>query len=358
MRWSLCCAAAALVSCNLLIGLSTEPTLTDAGADGGCAHDCLGGACTAGACQPTTIATNQGGPIMVAEFGPSIFWTDFQGNTVGTASKADGGAAIFAGSTDSPLGLAANDAGVFVANAGLSGTVLRCDYTGCASQSVIFDAGFTNTDLVVNGGFVYWLQADGDEIDRLAQSGTGNVQTVATTDTNNNSHYLDRIATDGTSVYWSETFNDKILSRAIGSNNSTTIYTFPTNSGPSAIHYDNGVLYFATFGAANAQGTVSYGSLDGSGGAQPLAAAQRNPYAIATDDTYVYWTTEGDFDTNNNPAGNGGLFRCAKAGCSGNPDQLVTGLVDARGIAVDDVAIYFATFETGNGDGKIWRLAK
>ena len=130
-------------------------------------------------------------------------------------------------------------------------------------------------------------------------------------------------------------------------------------SAPSALLIDTAVLYFTTFGVNNGTGTISSGSPAGTGGAQTLAASQHNPYAITSDQTTIYWTAECDFDTSENVVMNtGGVLSCAKTGCGGSPTVLATGLTDARGIAVDDVAIYFATFETGNGDGKIWRLAK
>jgi hypothetical protein len=234
--------------------------------------------------------------------------------------------------------------------------VLHCAGDTCSSSDVLYDGGFTNTDLARNGTFVYFLQADGDEVDKMGTDGTGR-QSIATTDTNNFGRLLSRIATDGQFIYWSENFNDKILRKPIGSGSATTIFTASSGAGPSALLIDGQTLFFAVLGADNGKGTVSSSNLDGTN-VQTLAASQRFPYALAVDATYVYWTTEGDFDTNNKPTGNGGVYRCAKAGCGGSPDQLVSNLVDARGIAVDDTNIYYATFETGSGDGVIWKLAK
>jgi hypothetical protein len=381
-------AGASLIACSAILGLQ-EPTVDESIGDGGggdgsktdsptsgdgacgdtasdplncgaCGHDCLGGACSSGQCQPVAIAQSQGGPFMVAQFGSQVYWTNFIGSTVGSANKYDGGNTLMAASgngADSPLGIGADDAGVYFANSGSSGTVVRCGLTSCQGAATLFDAGFTNTDLAVVGGNVYWLQADGDEIDRVATGG-GTHQNLATTDTNNFGRYLSRIATDGAFVYWSESFNDTILRKPIGSGSATTIYTLSSGAQPSALLLDNGTLFFATLGSDNGQGAISYGNPDGSGGAQPLAASQRFPYALASDATYLYWTAEGDFDTNNKPLGNGGVFRCAKTGCGGNPEQLASNLSDTRGIAVDDQAIYFATFATGSSDGQIWRLAK
>jgi hypothetical protein len=343
-----------VASCDVVLGLH-EPTLNNS--DSGFPQD---GSSGDGANNkvPVLLAGNQSGPYMIAEYGPNVFWTNLSGSTVGTANKLDGSAGIFAGQgiADSPIGIAADDAGVYVANSGFSGTVLNCSGAGCSAQSVIYDGGFFNTDLKINGGFVYFLQSNGDEVDRIPFAG-GAVQSLATTDTNNSDSYIARIATDGTYVYWSEPFNDRILRKTITGATQQTVFTGTSGSRPSALLFDSGTLFFTTAGNGNGQGTVAYSAPDGTG-MQTLAASQHYPFALASDATYVYWTAEGDFDSSNVTQGGGGVFRCAKTGCNTNPDQLVSNLKDARGIAVDDVAIYYVTYETDNGDGKVWRLAK
>ena len=351
---------AGALACSSILGLR-EPTVDDSlGDGGGCGKDCLGGACSdAGLCEPVAIAVNQGGPFMVAQYGSTVYWTDWLGSTIGSADKFDGGNGLVGAATlvSAPIGIAADDSGVWVANNGSNGTVLHCAPSGCTNASVVFDAGVGNTDLALAAGYVYVLQADGDEIDRIPTAG-GAYQTVAATDTLNATDVLARIATDGTSIFWTETANDIIRHKPVAGGSAQTLFTLASGSAPSALVLDGATLYVGTFGQENGQGTILAANADGSGTPQALAAAQRLPYAIAVDADYVYWTTEGDFDLNGAPVGNGGIFRCAKTGCGGAPDELASGLVDARGIAVDDRAIYFATFETGNGDGKVWRLAK
>ena len=352
-------AALSSLACNLIIGLSGEPALSDAafgdgqGGDGGSCggKDCLGGACVNGVCQPALVEGNQGGPIFIAQYGSQIYWTDAIGNTVGAADKLDGSTSIFAGNANNPFGIGADDSGVYIAN---SDTVWQCPLAGCPSPVTVFDAGSGNTDLALGGGLALWLDT-GNQVIHSMPEPKGPIGLAAPTSSGiSNVDDLKRLTTDGANVYWSETFDDVIMKAPIGKTPSTTLFTVSSGSDPSAVHYDSGVLYFATLGASNGTGTIVAGALDGSGTMTTLAASQHYPYTIATDATYVYWTAEGDAP---NYTG-GAIFRCAKSGCGGNPDQLASNLTDARGIAVDDVALYFVTYETGNGDGKVWRLAK
>jgi hypothetical protein len=353
----LAACGATTLACGAILGLQ-EPTVDDTletGADSGGGDGPKG---DGGPNVPVAIAKNQGGPFFVAQYGARVAWTNFIGNSVASADKVDGSMTLVAADplADQPIGIAMDDGGLYFANSGLSGTVLHCKGDTCSPSDVVYDGGFTNTDLARNGAFVYFLQADGNEVDRMAPDGTGR-QSIATTDTNNFGRLLSRIATDGQYIYWSENFNDTILRKPIGSGTPQTIFTASSGAGPSALLVDGQTLFFAVLGADNGKGTISSSGLDGSN-VQTLATAQRFPYALAVDANYIYWTTEGDFDTNNKPTGNGGVFRCSKSGCGGSPDQLASNLTDARGIAVDDTNIYYATFETGSGDGVIWKLAK
>ncbi|HEY1955002.1 MAG TPA: hypothetical protein VGH28_05305 [Polyangiaceae bacterium] len=349
--------AAAAPACGSILGLQ-EPTVDDTIEAGGDSGGSDGGGGDGGPSAPVVIAQNQGGPFMVAQSGSRVVWTNFIGSTVSSIDKFDGGMTLMAADplADQPIGLAVDDSGVYFANTGTSGTVLHCGGATCAASDVVFDAGFTNTDLVRNGALTYFLQADNDEIDRMNADGSGR-QSIATTDTNNFERFLARIATDGTNMYWTEPLNDTILRKPISGGSPTTIFTASSGASPSAVLVDGTTLYFAVLGQDNGQGTVSSSALDGSG-VQTIAASQHFPYELAVDANYIYWTAEGDADASGNPLGNGGVFRCAKSGCGGNPDQLASNLNDARGIAVDDTTIYFATFETGKGDGKIWKMAK
>src|SRR5215472_1277771 len=52
---------------------------TDALNCGRCGHSCLGGACTAGACQPLVVSSNEANPYIMAADDTGVYWAN-QGN--------------------------------------------------------------------------------------------------------------------------------------------------------------------------------------------------------------------------------------------------------------------------------------
>ena len=63
--------------CDLDPSNGCETPLTTASDCGACAHDCLGGACTAGVCEPVTIVNNQDTPTFLTADDTFFYWTCF-----------------------------------------------------------------------------------------------------------------------------------------------------------------------------------------------------------------------------------------------------------------------------------------
>ncbi len=328
----------------------------DGGGEAGCAKDCLGGACNAGTCAPVAMVTKQSGPIWLAQLGNQVFWSDYNGNDVTSADKFDAAVHVLAGDPliDQPWGIVADDTKIYVVNEG-TGTVLGCGPDQCDLSSVLYDGGLQPTVAAVAGNYVYWMEPYLDSISRTPKTGSF-VQSLASPDTSNGDAQFACIASDGTYVYWSEPANDKIRRQAVAGN-PADVFALTAGAFPTALLVDGTTLYFVAQGSGNGDGLIGFGNLDGTGGPQTLAGSQQLPWAITTDATYIYWTTSGTFASEDVPNGDGGVYRCEKTNCT-TPVQLAGSLMDARGIAVDDRAIYFTTYATGTGDGTIWRLAK
>src|SRR4051794_1309885 len=76
--WSMGCGSSSSGQ-NQNCGANTS---SDAKNCGRCGHDCLGGTCQAGACQPVTLASGLAGPVGVHLDDTSVFWVEHKGGTV------------------------------------------------------------------------------------------------------------------------------------------------------------------------------------------------------------------------------------------------------------------------------------
>jgi hypothetical protein len=300
------------------------------------------------------MATALSEPLFMAQGPDDVYWTSIAGDEVRRANKFDGGTAQFGGGVvvDQPFGIAADDNAVYFANYGSSGTVVRCPFSGCTAQSILFDAGTQASAITINANFLYWLQPFFDEIDRMPATG-GSAVAVASPDTANNFSGRAWLASDGTYAYWSEPKNGTIMRQTQSGNPETVAGNIVL---PMRIRLDGGNIYYVAGGSGNHDGAVGFISASADAGVpQTFSTTEQNPWDLTVDATYVYWTTEGDF-SGATPVGNGAVYRAPKGG--GTIEQLAGNLSDTRGIVVDDRAIYFATAAKSNADGTVWRLAK
>ena len=105
--------------------------------------------------------------------------------------------------------------------------------------------------------------------------------------------------------------------------------TGPAALGPTRIYWTAlppvNAVYAAPRGGAPA------------GALAPLASAQANPTAIATDDARVYWTALDD----------GAVRACPLDGCAGRPIDVATGQAGPSGLASDGTHLYWANAAAG-----------
>ena len=70
---------------------------------GACGHDCLGGLCTSGQCQPVALVPAQPGPFGLTLTADRVYWSNFEGEQVMSALKDGGG--VTASSRPTRLGV-------------------------------------------------------------------------------------------------------------------------------------------------------------------------------------------------------------------------------------------------------------
>ena len=235
---------------------------TDPGNCGTCGHDCLGGACVAGACQPFALASNQQDPYDLAIDGTNVYWVD---NTS-------------------------------------TGTVNACALTGCNNTPTVLATGQNGpTGITVGGSVAYWVNigvgVNGGSVMSCATTGCANQPTPLAT--NLNSPTAIAVATDG-NAYW--TGSSGTMKCAIAS-------CTPAAFGPggSDIVVDGTNAYWTATG-----GPVRC-ALGGCGGTPTaISTGQLSPWAMAVDGNNVYWT---------NLSGHTVTFCAIGGGCGGNPHR-------------------------------------
>jgi hypothetical protein len=333
---------------------------------GRCDHDCLGGGCAGGACQPTTLAAKKNAPLGIALDDVALYFT--------TAGGFDAGA---------------GDASPF-----LDDTVERCTLPSCTggSQALASNQAYP-VGLAAIGGVVYWTNTLSATVSSCARDGCGGAPTVMTANAGASAWEL---TGDATGIYWTNEGGD------VRACTTTTCGSFPTllrtGATPTAIARGAGSLLFVTergTGPNFVDGAVSRGqttsgpgtriasglqsvngiaadaanvyfvtSGDGSVWKCPLATgciganasslvllanAQNTPWRIAVDATDVYWTNKGD----------GSVMRCKISGCANKPALVAVGKPGAWGIALDARFVYWtATGTVGARDGTVMKVAK
>jgi hypothetical protein len=356
------------------------PSQTDPKNCGACGHDCLGGACDAGVCQPAVVATGQLAPTTIAVDQAGVYWTSYGASTaspqfsngaVMRADKAGGPAKPIAPSQLAPDHVRAMGGALYWCSAETS-TVSRMPNGGAAITPL--NASETNGSRVraiaVDGdaGIVAWTE-DGTSVVRGVPSGGGTVTTLAQTSTGNVE--MAGLALDDKWLYYSQLVPTGVIFRiardacASGSCSATPIPTAAVYV--YALASDGQRLYYVD------SQTPAVGVVSDSVAATIHAVAGGLMTDIALDADWVYWTEYGPSDASDGgPRVSQGVVARAKKDLS-HLEVLATGQNHPRGIAVDDFAIYWtiAGTRTGNcangccdpgcfdlADGQVMRLAK
>jgi hypothetical protein len=270
--------------------LSTDPLNC-----GSCGHDCLGGECHAGACQPLALATTTGARGAIAVDDVNVYLptpAPTSGVQACVKTGCNGKPTVVAtdtGSVTSPGDSVATDGtNVYWSNAT---DVMQCPITGC-SQPIRLATGMNSAfSLVVDATSVYWVEPStnsGGNVMKCAIGGAGGPNVV----------YADAfvpgsVAVDATGIYWTDV---------------------------------------AGSGTSQGQGQVQTCPLGGCAGAPlVLASNQSYPTQVKTSSNYVFWLTE---------SGNPSVLRCEKSGCASAPTFAATNLPQPTGLLVDEANLY------------------
>jgi len=386
------CSATTL-ACGAILGLQ-EPTIDDTieaggndsgggdtasdvpntcGADlqsdakncGKCGHDCLGGTCSSGACQPVLVASSTSlAPYAMTMAGTDLIFTNVRGTSLATVFKVaanatngnptqlvDYGTGYTTPLVDGyPYGVAAQGTDFYTsitANGGSGGNweagVDRCPQTGCTQKTVAF-YGVNSSAVTTSSSNVFFGSYDTNDvyIVQMANLDMSNRQTIASP-----ASEVLGILFDGGDLFYATT--DGVF-HCKGTTCDTAAITQGQAIDAELLAADSANVYFTSLPSADVP-TVQ--SVARAGGLPKLISNKPMlPFAVATDGTNVYFTDIGDI----NVSTTGAVYRCPVTGCNGNEELLSNGAAagdNPRPIVVDAQFVYW-----GTRGGKIWRLAK
>jgi hypothetical protein len=321
---------------------------------GGCGHDCLGGRCSSGACQPVALIDAGGGvsPFWLAQDDQYLYWTDRLNGTVNRTGKSSVGTTRLWQACIGrcfPEPIAVDDAGVYW---GDFNGVWRCPKGGCPISPTFVAATPSNVHgLAVDDNNVYWS----DDTAQLVLSAPKNgLDAGATTLWYSDAAVPYEVKTDGRNVYFGG--SDSLLhvvsvDGGSAADGGSIAIGIPGTEASLGVALQGGFVYWTVTNFTNAgQGPVWSASTTSLTPFQ-IVLNQVLPGPIASDGTSVFWL---DFTFTSN----GDLRTCTIVGCT-SPSVRATGIMLPRAVVVDDTAVYWTDEGNGAGTlGSLWKLAK
>lgn len=337
-RWALIFVfASATLGCELVVG-SKEWTLRatpadgatlDGATDGGGALDDDGGrdGNAPAVSDVVVIASGQAGPRGVALNATDVFWTNFDGNTVGTTPKnGDGGVAPPYTGADHPGPLDIVTYAQSVAWINTKNGALVMKPLAATSGVTVYNCG-TATRLAQDANNLYYTEvcSSGSNLWSLPKTGTKTLFSQAFTP----DRYT-TLASDGLSVFAARKADIAVITSGADAG----VFE-PTPSEILDLAVDGTKVFWLT-----AAGTVNAKDKTGAGATQTLASGQAGLARLALYQDWVFWTAGGATATD-------GFVAYAPKDGSAAPKIVAKGQSQPFGIAVDESGIYFANAGSG-----------
>lgn len=328
---------------------ATADLMTDPRSCGSCNHDCRGGTCVSGVCQPFRVSHADASASSIAANGNGVYWVTKSGSQVLScpAGGCPSSPQVLAGSLTNTVALVAvgsdlavlddNDLQNVTTPAGASVVIYPRIGTVFGGQAICGDdSPYVYYEMSNGTPFITRIRADGGDPFPGSYVQTSNIDAIGC----GAGHLLWEVQSGSDTIYACQNAADcGVPAQIIPVNNGgeTHIAATPTQA----------------FFTRRQTGTLNSCAITGCVAPTVLhTAADLN--GVAVDDTYVYFTS-----------GSGGLVaRCLHAGCGGSYTVLAQNQINPHALLVTSDAVYWATDSLpagGNDAGTapaIWRVAK
>ena len=338
-------------------GSSTPPACsqdlsTDAKNCGRCSHDCLGGTCAQGLCQPVTLAIGQGEVDGLATDGKSVFWGGYSNHNVSQCALPSCGQkpTLLATQPRTTTGFVVDANAVYWSawaedgqlQSG-NGALLKCFLPGCPGGPRIVVSGLNRPqDLLLDKTDVYFAELL--TVGRC-QVGCGNDPGVKISTAKGGGHLV-KVAD---SIYFlgQAAAGDSALYRCSSAGCGATPDVLAAGmSQASGLATDGTSLYVSSA----ALGTILKCSLpDCADALQVVASGRERPTNVTVHGSRLYWTESSPV------AGAGGsVSTCSLPDCK-DAHAIVPNGVYPNALTFDTVSVLWS--DDGDSAGSIRRLA-
>jgi hypothetical protein len=315
---------------------------------GRCGHDCLGGTCASGICQPVVLALGQSIVDGIAADGDNVYWTSRLHGTINKASVTGGPSlppiTVLAKGRVGPSAIAIDATAVYWAEESSQGGVVASVSKTGGSVSTIATAQSRLGGVAVDAANVYWttsehqLGAGDGTVSRQPISG-GTPFSIST-----DGGLAGPIGVDAENVYWADTNTWMLVKAPIVGGTPVRLAALANQSTFLGIVPFEGHVYYTTRDLGSVKRVTTSGTTD-----ETIADGQDLPYKIAVDVSGIYWTNTGDSGTVMMIPRVGEQPVILAAG-QGFPQSAGGGPTE---IATDAHAVYWAS-----GSGEIVKVAK
>lgn len=313
---------------------------------GACDHDCLGGACFLGKCQPVVIAINTTKPRAFIVDETHVYWTD----TINTTAQerlqrapifSDAGTEVLYvnGALSWGDSFTVSSSEVVFGDDKIDGGIYGCAKTGCADGGPRTLYGRVNNPRdvhLLSSGELTWTEAAADGgIDRCTYPCTSPFTRLVV-----NEGVPENLAVTPAALFWTKDLPPGVWTKA--------------NADASVVQLgDAGVV--GQLAAVHERVFVATGTGSGllaiptNGAAAVVYGAEVSPVvAVATDGKDVYFA-EG--------VPNGRILRCPVGDCSAGPVEIAKAISVPDSVFVDAKSVYWFGGQTATGS-YIMRVAK